>query len=80
MSEYGEQKGVGITCAKRLCEFLGPDIAKGKSLCCNYVISARPVELTKSERAIPVQIFNAEVNVRRRFLKKWLRDNSMNES
>lgn len=54
MAEYGEQKGVGITCAKRLKELLGPDIVKGKSLCCNYVMSKKPFDSPKADRAIPI--------------------------
>jgi len=45
VKEYGESKGVAINSAKRLSEFLGPDVIKGKGgLCCYYVISAFPAD------------------------------------
>jgi len=53
LGDYGEQKGVGITAAKRLREFLGEDIVKGKGIRCDYVISAKPTKSTTTERAIP---------------------------
>ncbi|KAL4468704.1 hypothetical protein ABPG74_005207 [Tetrahymena malaccensis] len=79
LAEYGEQKGVGITCAKRLKELLGPDIVKGKSLCCNYVMSKKPQEASKAERAIPIQIFNSDPTIKKKFLRKWLKDNTLDD-
>ena len=32
LSEYGSTKGTAITCAKRLVEVLGPEIARDKGL------------------------------------------------
>lgn len=79
LSEYGEQRGVGITCAKRLKELLGPDIVKGRSLCCNFVMSRKPQEASKADRSIPIQIFNSEPMIKKKFLRKWLRDNSLDD-
>lgn len=42
ISEYGEQKGVGLTAAKRMAEFLGPEIIKGKGLNTHFIISKKP--------------------------------------
>lgn len=42
MTEYGESKGVAISAAKRLADYLGPEVAKGKNLCLYYIISAYP--------------------------------------
>ena len=30
LKEYGAQKGVSLTCARRLSEFLGEDLVQGK--------------------------------------------------
>lgn len=74
LKEYGEQKGVGITSAKRLGEFLGDEIVKGKGLNCNFVISKKPLGSPVAERSIPISIFNAEEGIRKKFLKKWLKE------
>ena len=60
VSEYGESKGVAINSAKRLAEYLGPEVVKGKNLCCYYIISAYPAKRPVTERAIPTQIFFAD--------------------
>lgn len=40
IKEYGESKGVAINSARRLAEFLGPEVIKGKTgLNCYFVIS-----------------------------------------
>ncbi|KAJ5749780.1 DNA polymerase epsilon catalytic subunit A [Penicillium manginii] len=74
LEEYGNQKSTSITTAKRLAEFLGEQMVKDKGLNCKYIISARPRNTPVTERAIPVTIFSAEENVRRFFLRKWLKD------
>lgn len=62
VKEYGESKGVAINSAKRLAQFLGPDVIKGKGgLCCYFVISAYPLNRPVTERAIPTQIFDADM-------------------
>lgn len=71
LQEYGTQKGVAVTSAKRLSEFLGPSMIRGKGICCYYVISARPAGKTVTERAIPTSIFHAEESVKRHFIGKW---------
>jgi DNA polymerase epsilon subunit 1 len=59
-NEYGDSKGVGITAAKRLADYLGPEVVKGKNICLYYIISAYPPKKTVTERAIPTQIFFAD--------------------
>jgi len=74
LEEYGAQKSTSITTAKRLAEFLGDQMTKDKGLNCKYIISAKPRNTPVTERAIPVAIFSAEENVKRFFLRKWLKD------
>ncbi|RCH90735.1 DNA polymerase epsilon catalytic subunit, partial [Rhizopus stolonifer] len=77
LEEYGAQKSTAISTARRLAEFLGDQMIKDKGLACKFIISARPYDLPVSERAVPVAIFQAEPTVRKHFLRKWLRDNSL---
>ncbi|KAI8349205.1 hypothetical protein EDC96DRAFT_308837 [Choanephora cucurbitarum] len=78
LEEYGSQKSTAISTARRLAEFLGDQMIKDKGLACKFIISARPYNIPVSERAVPVAIFQAEPTVRKHFLRKWLRDNSLN--
>ncbi|KAI7977288.1 hypothetical protein EIK77_004704 [Talaromyces pinophilus] len=74
VEEYGAQKSTSITTAKRLAEFLGEQMIKDRGLNCRYIISSKPKNAPVTERAIPVTIFSAEENVKRFFLRKWLKD------
>ncbi|KAI5310685.1 DNA polymerase epsilon catalytic subunit, partial [Ascosphaera atra] len=74
LEEYGAQKSTSITTARRLAEFLGDQMVKDKGLNCKFIISDRPRGAPITDRAIPVAIFSAEYNVKRFFLRKWLRD------
>ena len=74
LEEYGNQKSTSITTARRLAEFLGEQMVKDKGLNCKYIISSKPRNTPVTERAIPVTIFSAEPNVKRFFLRKWLKD------
>ncbi|KAI4239044.1 MAG: hypothetical protein L6R40_005630 [Gallowayella cf. fulva] len=74
LEEYGAQKSTSITTAKRLAEFLGAQMVKDKGLNCKYIISAKPKNAPVTDRAIPVAIFSAEEQVKRYFLRKWLRE------
>ncbi|GJQ08818.1 hypothetical protein GpartN1_g609.t1 [Galdieria partita] len=69
-----KQKSLAITTAKRLAEFLGPQMVRDKGLACKYVIARKPENAQVTERAIPIQIFSAEQTVRESFLKKWLKE------
>ncbi|KAL8927136.1 MAG: hypothetical protein Q9208_002520 [Pyrenodesmia sp. 3 TL-2023] len=74
LEEYGAQKSTSITTAKRLAEFLGAQMVKDKGLNCKYIISSTPRNAPVTERAIPVAIFSAEEQVKRHFLRKWLKE------
>lgn len=77
LEEYGSQKSTSISTAKRLAEFLGDQMVKDKGLACKFVISSRPYDVPVSERAIPVTIFSAELSVKRHYLRRWLKDESL---
>ncbi|OAL63040.1 DNA polymerase epsilon catalytic subunit A [Trichophyton rubrum] len=74
IEEYSGQKSTSITTAKRLAEFLGEQMIKDKGLNCKYIISAAPRNSPITERAVPVAIFSAEENIKRFFLRKWLKE------
>ena len=77
LAEYAGQKSTSISTAKRLAEFLGDQMVKDKGLACKFIISARPMGAPVTERAIPIAIFSADESVKRMYLRKWLKDNSM---
>ena len=72
LDDYAEQKGVAVTAAKRLSEFLGSNCIRGKGICCYFIISERPLGSPVTERAIPTSIFEADEAVQRQFLSRWL--------
>jgi len=74
LEAYGAQKSTSITTAKRLAEFLGAQMVKDKGLNCKYVIAAKPKNAPVTERAIPTAIFSADDQVKRYFLRKWMRE------
>ncbi|ORY68251.1 DNA polymerase family B [Pseudomassariella vexata] len=74
LEEYGTQKSTSITTAKRLAEFLGEQMVKDKGLNCKYIICAKPRSAPVTERAIPVAIFSAESETKRKYLTKWLKE------
>ncbi|CAO3684825.1 unnamed protein product [Umbelopsis vinacea] len=77
LEDYGTQKSTSISTARRLAEFLGDQMVKDKGLACKFIISSRPFGIPVSERAIPVAIFSAEPSIKKHFLRKWLKDNSL---
>ncbi|EDO19087.1 hypothetical protein Kpol_2000p54 [Vanderwaltozyma polyspora DSM 70294] len=79
LKEYEGQKSTSITTAKRLGEFLGNEIVKDKGLQCKYIISSKPVNAPVTERAIPVAIFSADIQVKRSFLRRWLMDPTLED-
>lgn len=80
LEDYGAQKSTSISTAKRLAEFLGDQMVKDAGLACKYIISKKPEGAPVTERAIPLAIFQSEPNVRRHFLRRWLKDNSMGDA
>ncbi|KAA0145618.1 hypothetical protein FNF28_07844 [Cafeteria roenbergensis] len=79
LEEYGSQKSTAISTAKRLAEFLGAEMVKDKGLNCNLLISRKPEGAPVTERAIPRDIFSAELGVRKHFLRKWCKDAGMTD-
>ncbi|KAG5492322.1 hypothetical protein GH5_01239 [Leishmania sp. Ghana 2012 LV757] len=78
LSEYPEsQKSLAITTARRIAEFLGPQMVKDKGLACHFIISRMPTGRPVTERAIPVTIFRADPAVRTHFLRKWTADTTV---
>uniref|UniRef100_G0U2Z2 DNA polymerase epsilon catalytic subunit n=1 Tax=Trypanosoma vivax (strain Y486) TaxID=1055687 RepID=G0U2Z2_TRYVY len=78
LSEYpSSQKSLALTTARRIAEFLGPQMVKDKGLACHFVISRLPLGRPVTERAIPLTIFRADPTVRTHFLRKWTGDNSL---
>jgi DNA polymerase epsilon subunit 1 len=74
LSEYNEQKGTMITCARRLADFLGPEILKDKGLNVKFIVSRKPIEAPVAERAIPTAIFETDESVMKKFIRRWLKD------
>ncbi|GAA6010438.1 hypothetical protein JCM10207_001304 [Rhodosporidiobolus poonsookiae] len=79
LAEYAGQKSTSISTARRLAEFLGEQMVKDKGLSCKFIISTKPIGAPVTERAVPVAIFSAELSVKRHFLRKWLKDNSLED-
>ncbi|KAF9586291.1 DNA polymerase epsilon catalytic subunit [Lunasporangiospora selenospora] len=79
LDEYGAQKSTAISTARRLGEFLGDQMVKDKGLNCKFVIAAQPAGSPVTERAIPVAIFSAEPAVMKFYLRKWLKDSSLQD-
>lgn len=80
LEDYGAQKSSSISTAKRLAEFLGDQMVKDAGLACKYIISRKPEGAPVTERAIPLAIFQSEISVRRHYLKRWLKDNTMGDA
>uniref|UniRef100_A0A1B6LUL8 DNA polymerase epsilon catalytic subunit n=1 Tax=Graphocephala atropunctata TaxID=36148 RepID=A0A1B6LUL8_9HEMI len=78
LEDYGSQKSTSISTARRLAEFLGDQMVKDAGLACKFIISRKPDGAPVTERAIPLAIFQAEPSVKRHYLRKWLKDNSIN--
>ncbi|XP_063171878.1 DNA polymerase epsilon catalytic subunit A [Candoia aspera] len=79
LEDYGEQKSTSISTAKRLAEFLGDQMVKDAGLSCRFIISKKPEGSPVTERAIPLAIFQAELSVRRHYLRKWLKSPSLQD-
>lgn len=79
ISEYGTQKGITLTAAKRLAEFLGPEFLNGKGLNCQFIISKKPDKAPLNERVIPVSFFSFESSTRTKLLNNWLKISNSND-
>jgi hypothetical protein len=74
IDDYEGRKATSLTTAGRLADFLGAEMVKDKGLNCNLIISRLPAGAPVTDRALPVAIFSAEPDVRKRYLRKWLKD------
>lgn len=75
----GAYKSVQCTTVKRLAEFLGVDtLLKDDGISAHLLIANKPVNVSVTERAIPVKIFSAEYEVKKQWLQRWCQDTSMN--
>ncbi|PKS07166.1 hypothetical protein jhhlp_005766, partial [Lomentospora prolificans] len=74
LQEYGNQKSTSITTARRLADFLGDNMVKDKGLNCKFIICANPKNAPVTERAVPVAILSAPEDTKRKFLRKWLKE------
>lgn len=74
LAEYAGQKSTSICTARRLAEFLGEQMVKDAGLACKYIISKKPLNAPVTDRAVPVQIFSADVAIKSHYLRKWLRE------
>nr|CAD7589121.1 unnamed protein product [Timema genevievae] len=79
LEDYGTQKSTSISTAKRLAEFLGDQMVKDAGLACRFIISRKPEGAPVTERAIPLAIFQSEPSVKRHYLRKWLKDMSIDD-
>jgi len=79
LAEYEGQKSTSISTAKRLAEFLGDQMVKDAGLSCRFVISKKPDGAPVTERAIPLAIFESEPSVKQHYLRRWLKDNSIQD-
>ncbi|KAJ9464151.1 DNA polymerase epsilon catalytic subunit A [Diplonema papillatum] len=69
-----DQKSLAVTTARRLANFLGDDMTKDAGLKCNYIVAKKPDGAPVTHRAVPIQIFQAELSVRLYWMRKWLQD------
>lgn len=79
LDDYGGQKSLSISTARRLAEFLGSEAVKDKGLQCKLVVAKYPSGAPVTERAIPTVIFAAEPSVRQYYLRRWLKEPSLTD-
>ncbi|KAJ1509728.1 hypothetical protein HMI56_006653 [Coelomomyces lativittatus] len=79
LTEYGALKSTAITTAKRLAEFLGEEMVKDK-LACHFIIVNQPLGAPVAERAVPVAILHSEAALKLHYLRKWLKNPSLDNT
>jgi DNA polymerase epsilon subunit 1 len=79
LEDYGKSKSNAITTAKRLGEFLGDQMVKEKGLACAYIVSSKPEGAPINERAIPVAIFQADEITRKKYIRKWTKNQGISQ-
>lgn len=70
LDDYDGRKATSLTTATRLADFLGAEMVKDKGLNCNLIISRLPAGAPVTERALPIAIFSAQVEVKKHYLRK----------
>jgi len=80
LEDMGSAKSTAVCCARRLAEFLGDGMVKDSGLSCNFIISRFPEGEPVSNRAIPAAVFSTETPVKKHYLRKWCKNNSMTEA
>jgi DNA polymerase epsilon subunit 1 len=58
---------------------LGPEIVKDKGLNVKFIVSKLPVEAKVADRAIPTAIFETEEAVMKKFIRKWLKQPTLQD-
>jgi DNA polymerase epsilon subunit 1 len=58
---------------------LGAEIIKDKGLNVKFIISKKPIDAKVADRAIPTAIFDTDENIKKKFLKKWLKEPGLND-
>ena len=53
---------------------MGPEIIKDKGLNVKFIVSKMPVDAKVADRAVPTAIFETDDAVKKKFLRKWLKD------
>ena len=71
IDEYGSQKSVAITTAKRLAEIIGDSIFETPGLACSFIVSKEPSDLQVTQRCIPIEIFKSDSDKKAKLLSKW---------
>lgn len=77
VSDYEGRKMTSLTTARRLADFLGDDMLADKGLQCKLIIASKPAGAPVTDRAVPTAIFATEPAIKRHFLRKWLKDTTI---
>jgi len=75
-------KDAGVLCQKLMLSentFFEKSLKNSLGLSCRFVISKKPEGAPVTERAIPLAIFEAEPSIKKHYLRKWLKDNTMQD-
>ena len=54
-------------------------MVRDAGLACRFIISRKPEGAPVTERAIPLAIFQAEPSVKKHYLRKWLKNSSLED-
>ena len=51
---------------------------KDKGLNVKFIVSKKPIDAKVADRAIPTAIFETEEGVMKKFIRKWVKDQNLN--